>query len=266
VPDRNGGLVIGAQGDRLAADIAKTITSIRRAHDGLLILDEMLASVRWASGPRSGRGFGPPLGTEFLGRFDLDDPFCQRYIAPENELILRSVELASPGLLEFLGALNPLTFIRDMLNDRHARRQDRDYREQAERRSLELDNMLKENNLIRERLELAREFGLSPQQQVGLLNTLAIEPLLVLQDELAAGALGPLPALEANDVEESLFEVDTEGQVAVMLETVEPPDRLYDDRWARRRSSTPPVPRPHPRRLPSPPPTKRRRRDEPEPD
>ena len=50
-------------------------------------------------------------------------------VSPSERLIVARVELASPGFWEFLGLLNPLEVTRKYLEDRHRRRQDREYRE-----------------------------------------------------------------------------------------------------------------------------------------
>ena len=59
---------------------------------------------------------------------------------PDYRLEIRRIQINSPGFWEFLGALNPLQQIREYLNDRHRRRQDHKYREQAERERLMLEN------------------------------------------------------------------------------------------------------------------------------
>lgn len=89
-------------------------------------------------------------------------------IAPRNWLVLSRVEIQSPGFWEVLGSLNPLQQIREYLNDRHKRRQDRDFREAAEKEKLQLENQLiklqiyeKENSVLRERIAIVKELGYS---------------------------------------------------------------------------------------------------------
>lgn len=89
-------------------------------------------------------------------------------ILPEDQLVLERVRIESPGVWEFLGSLNPLQQIREYLNDRHRRRQDREYREQSEREKLMLENELlrwqtleRENSIWRERVALLKDIGLS---------------------------------------------------------------------------------------------------------
>jgi hypothetical protein len=74
-------------------------------------------------------------------------------------LVVNRVVLESPGFWEFVGALNPLEVLRKYLNDRHERRKDREYREGAERRQLEIENALGELEVLRRIADLEREFG-----------------------------------------------------------------------------------------------------------
>ncbi len=67
----------------------------------------------------------------------------------EGRLIIRSFRMNSPGVFEFIGSLNPLEVLRNYLNDRHKRRQDRAFREDAEE-----DHLANENE--RDRLENER--------------------------------------------------------------------------------------------------------------
>ncbi len=69
-------------------------------------------------------------------------------IPPSARLSLERVRIESPGFWEFLASLNPLQQIREYLNDRHRRRQDRDFREASEKERLDLDN-----ELIRRQIE-----------------------------------------------------------------------------------------------------------------
>ena len=96
-----------------------------------------------------------------------------------------SERIESPGFWEFLGALNPLQQIREYLNGRHKRRQDREYRETAEQERLRLENALiqrqvceKENAVLRDRINLAKELGYSDHE---------LRQLLWAQVRLTAG-------------------------------------------------------------------------------
>ena len=98
----------------------------------------------------------------------------------EDGLIIEAVRLESPGFWDFLGKLNPLEVTRKYLNDRHERRKDREYRESAERRKLELENLKLENEVIRERIDMARSVGVSEKELSPLFDTLVANPLRLL--------------------------------------------------------------------------------------
>ena len=55
--------------------------------------------------------------------------------------------------------MNPLEVVRKYLNDRHERRKDRDYRERAEERRLQLENLQTENEVLEQRIKIAKELG-----------------------------------------------------------------------------------------------------------
>ena len=105
-----------------------------------------------------------PLGVPGQARLVTED------VPPRDRLVMTRVRIESPGFWEFLGALNPLQQIREYLNDRHKRRQDREFREAAEKERLELENELlrrqiyeTENAALRERIEILRKLGYSDE-------------------------------------------------------------------------------------------------------
>lgn len=67
-------------------------------------------------------------------------PLTADSVPPDSRIALERVNIGSPGIWEFLASLNPLQQIREYLNDRHRRRQDREYREPSERTRLELED------------------------------------------------------------------------------------------------------------------------------
>lgn len=79
-----------------------------------------------------------------------------------------------------MGTLNPLDVLRKYLNDRHERRKDHEYRESAERRRLELENLSLESRVISERVRLAKEIGATDRDLAPLLNELIYKPLVAL--------------------------------------------------------------------------------------
>lgn len=92
-------------------------------------------------------------------------------LLPEYRLVISRVRIESPGFWEFIGSLNPLQQIREYLNDRHRRRQDREYREPAEAVRLRLENELvqhtiweKENAVLKGRIEILRGAGYTDRE------------------------------------------------------------------------------------------------------
>jgi hypothetical protein len=107
----------------------------------------------------------PTLGGMCIGALTPDT------VLPEHRLFIRSVRIESPGFWEVVASLNPLQQLREYLNDRHKRRQDKEYREAAERDRLILENELiqrhvweKENSVLGERIKLLKDMGLSDQE------------------------------------------------------------------------------------------------------
>ena len=103
------------------------------------------------------------------------------YIPSSERLIMKAVRLSSPGVWEFLGALNPLEVIRKSLNDLHERRKDREYREAAERERLELENALLESEVLSQRIKIAKELGATDRELALLMNKFVFEPLKALR-------------------------------------------------------------------------------------
>ena len=93
-------------------------------------------------------------------------PLTADLVPPDARITLERVQIESPGFWEFAASLNPLQQIREYLNDRHKRRQDREYREHSERERLELENELirrqieeKDSSILRECIEILRDVG-----------------------------------------------------------------------------------------------------------
>jgi hypothetical protein len=138
-------------------------------------------------------GFPPPFCAPFAGFPQIE--FLESTL-PEYKLEVKWIQIESPGFWEFLGALNPLQQIREYLNDRHKRRQDREYREKAERERLLLENELirrqiweKENSVFRERINILREIGFSDEEIRRLIWVYVSQPLIALGKHQDAGLI-----------------------------------------------------------------------------
>ena len=173
------------------ADTIEFLQAFNSAYDRLLVFDAFIQSYE-ARSTRILRRVRPPEYSIFFGDSNItlaaagiSDDELGRFITPRDELVLQRVQLASPGFWEFLGSLLPLEVLRKYLNDRHSRRQDREYREPAERRRLELENLIRENEFLQGRIALARELGITNAELTPMLNNLVYAPLERL-DALAA--------------------------------------------------------------------------------
>jgi hypothetical protein len=70
--------------------------------------------------------------------------------------------------------------LRQYLNDRHTRRQDKDYRETAEKRLLELERLSRESKVIAECIEIAKGAGATKNDLAPLLDRLVYGTLMAL--------------------------------------------------------------------------------------
>jgi len=99
-------------------------------------------------------------------------------------------------LVQFHQSSRPKKAKVQYLNDRHKRRQDREYREQAERERLLLENELirrqiweKENSVFRERINVLREIGFSDDEIRRLIWVYVSQPLIALGKHQDAGLI-----------------------------------------------------------------------------
>lgn len=84
---------------------------------------------------------------------------------------LDEVSVSSPGFWDFVGSLNPLEVLRTYLNDLHSRRKDESYRNALEEEKMRIENENRrlaneklKNEVLRERIELMREIGLTNEE------------------------------------------------------------------------------------------------------
>lgn len=189
-------LVIRGQGGVEAQYAAEFLADLTTAYNSILAFDTV--TEHWAGddyyyrgmveevlfrrtrSPRGLRTLMPPPPT----------PMQVREMVPfEQTLVLARVELASPGVWEFLGSLNPLEVTRKYLCDKHEREKDRRYRNDAEQRRLELENAMLENKALSERIELLRSAGATDADLAPLINTLLREPLERLELHQSRGVI-----------------------------------------------------------------------------
>lgn len=196
---QTGSLLVFARRAGTVNEIVGFLQDIEKAHNKIYhffsLIDFLTNEKRFGRWRHFWRevGFPPFFGMPYVGLTDIE--FLQA-IPPEYKLEVKRIQIASPGFWEFLGALNPLQQIREYLNDRHRRRQDREYREQAEREKLRLENELiqrqiweKENSVFRGRIEMLREIGFSDEEIRRLIWVHVSQPLIALGEHQDSGLI-----------------------------------------------------------------------------
>ena len=185
----------------LVSEIGQYLAQVEYAYNSLYTLEAFIdvverSSRSWLIPYGFGAFWGLPLFPQGRTRFLVSWPPTPETVAPvvppRDRLLLKAVNLESPGFWDFMGTRNPLEVIRHYLNYNHEQRRARQYREMAEARRLALENSLLENRVIRERIEIARGLGATDHDLAPLLNEFIYRPLRELdraQDEgLADGA------------------------------------------------------------------------------
>jgi hypothetical protein len=186
---RQGQLRIHGHGNVEVRYASEYLVDLERAYDSVLLFESIVDDASRL--PR------------YLERWNVVDPMHWPWSLPRDgssinvaeaipypdRLVLAGVRLNSPGFWDFLGALNPLEVVRKYLNDRHERRQDRDYRESAEMRRLALENLKLENEIIAERIKLAKGLGATDRHLISMLDQLVYQPLLALDRHQDRGVI-----------------------------------------------------------------------------
>lgn len=95
----------------------------------------------------------------------------------QHGLSIDKVVFKSPGFWEFIGKLNPLETIRQLMIDMHEREKDLNYRNEMDKQKLEIENKLLETKLIKERIEILKEAGISQEVIQEFLLENVINPL-----------------------------------------------------------------------------------------
>lgn len=163
--EETGRLAIVAKRGGTIAEISAFLSDLENAYLALYTFDQL-----WLP-PQLWHRFPPELWLKLGFPFQLFGqagfvPLKVDALPPNARLTLERVRIESPGFWEILGSLNPLQQIREYLNDRHRRRQDREFREASEKERLELDNELIRRQIeekkianLRERISILREAG-----------------------------------------------------------------------------------------------------------
>jgi len=138
-----------------------------------------------------------------------DSQRYSRLLGEEGRLIVHSFRMNSPVLWEFIGSQNPLEALRNALNDRHSRRQDREYREAAEaerlaqqNERLRLENLEIAERIAYRRIEALKSAGVSKKEIQAVTRRVLgrnIERLQTIGDTLHLDASEPIEQIHSND-------------------------------------------------------------------
>ena len=176
--------------------ITDFLNALEEAYNGLVIFDSLLEGYDSTDNEqlrrarlRDLRRFGQLLTTrESLRR-------AATLINSKSRLRVEAVEIGSPDFLSFIGKLLPFESIRKYLQDRHERRKDREYREAADVRKLNLDNemktkeiedrelsnQLKQMEVFDKQIDIAKKLGATEEDFEPLLRNLLYNPLKRLE-------------------------------------------------------------------------------------
>lgn len=183
-----------AWGGMALREFRTALTVVEGAYNGLVAIDR---AIEGALDHTKRFGLQPALLNN-LSPLLLSPSFDSSMLVPPGDrLVFGSARVGSAGLVEVIGALNPLKQLREYLNDRHERKKDTAYRNAAEERRLQLENELLLNKVLNERVQLLREVGLPDHQITLILNELVLKPLEELCRAQDAGIL-ELPPGEEN--------------------------------------------------------------------
>jgi hypothetical protein len=182
-------LTIGSEGNIPVYRVRAFLNDIEHAYSYIYVANMLLSHA---------------VGSDYWQEANIDERVRRyaRWVPVQERLILRSVELHSPGDWSFLGNLIPLETIRRYLQDRHERQKDRNYREAAEERKLKLQNDLREAKLLRDQLDNARKMGATDKDLMPLLDRLVIAPLRRLDRFQDEGVAREISISESEDERE----------------------------------------------------------------
>ncbi len=182
---KRGQLRVHAFGGVRVTDVRGFLGVFEEAYNAVAYFESSIDGAQRAARDMGPGPFWPffPVGVGLRGRIRVGPASwppgaaeIASYITTRERLILHAVRLESPGFWDFIGKLNPLEVIRQYLVDRHERRKDREYKEPAEKRRLELENKLLENKVVKERIEIARQLGATDHDLAPLINELVLRP------------------------------------------------------------------------------------------
>lgn len=140
---------------------------------------------------------GPPWWLTFSGFASLppatgpqgmlaQDHIRRSILLPEDVLQIDAIRFSSEGFWSFLGSLNPLETIRKWVQDHHERKKDNLYRSREEDRGMQIDNAIKNVELLSKTADLFQRLGVSQDEARRALLP-AAQSLCDLDDKMDQG-------------------------------------------------------------------------------
>lgn len=179
--DKEAKLIIKSPGLGSIEDTIELLTKLENAYNRVFTFERLIKTT-----PK-----------DVITNFDLKS-ISRLKPTEEHKLQIDKVSFSSPGYWQIIGQLNPLTQIREYLNELHERKKDRKYRDKYEEAKLEeevkkmksdndndsqrkeLENKLLRNKLIKENIELLKAMGYTKEEIKALSLELLINPVIEL--------------------------------------------------------------------------------------
>ena len=202
-------LVVESEGGIRLSDVRKFLAVIEDAYNRVLLLLTLLDEL-----PRLPRELGVPSLSPIMeygplavvaGREARPVHFTKSSVASligrNQSLVLRSVQLESPGSWNLLGVPDSLEVLRKYLNDRHERKKDRQYRVATDEEKRHLENELLRTEVLSKKIKVAKELGATEEDLAPLLGQLLFDPLDELTTFQDRGLIRDVKMLDADNPE-----------------------------------------------------------------
>jgi hypothetical protein len=137
------------------------------------------------------------IDVDFFGPAHWVNPQATELVFPTDQLEISRINIQSPGWLEVSGVAGILEQIREWLKDRHERKKDEDWRDQADKERAQVELEILKAQAERERTgaiadyyKLLEEMGYSAEERQRMLWERLGAPMMRLGQHQDTGLLG----------------------------------------------------------------------------
>lgn len=130
-------------------------------------------------------------------------------VKTSERLKLYRIKINSPGYLDVLGQLKILENLRGFINERHERKKDNEYRNDSERKRLELENAAKEiensrnkTALIEQQMQLLSSYGVPESKIRDALMSHLEKPIDAINHQSEIGLIGESELINPSETDE----------------------------------------------------------------